>query len=96
MLDLGRCKIVKQGIMLYDNALEYSVIIVESSVLYGSGDFEDPPEIANDRESLCYYAWCDSPSRRNEFCSGWHTAFMSVDEAMNAIEKETYFLHWIN
>ena len=96
MLDLSKCKIMKQGILLYDHALEYSVIIVESDILYGTGDFDDPPEIAEDRECLCYYAWCDSPHSRNEYCSGWYEAFMSVKEAMNTIEKEPYFSHWIN
>lgn len=95
MLDLSKCKIMKRGILLYDHILEYSVIIVESDILYGTGDFDDPPEIAEDRECLCYYVWCDSPSRRNEYCSGLFEAYMSVEEAMTAIEKKPYFSHWI-
>lgn len=96
MLDLDKCKIVKQGILLYDHVLEYSVIIIESDILYGTGDFDDPPEIAEDRECLCYYIWCDSPHGRNEYCSGPFEAYMSVEEAMAAIEKEPYFSHWIS
>ena len=38
-------------------------------LLYSTGDYEDPPEIAEDKECLCYYVWCDSPNRRNEFYS---------------------------
>lgn len=95
MFDLSKCKIMKRGILLYDGVLEYDVVITESEILYGTGDFEDPPEIAEDRECLCYYAWFDAPHHRNEFCSG-SGAFMSVSEAMKAIEKETYFSHWID
>ena len=96
MLDISNCKIIKRGILLYDGVQEYEVIIVESDTMYGTGDYEDPPEIAEDRECRCYYAWCDSPGRRNEFCAGWFPAFLSVDEAMNTIEKESYFSHWID
>ena len=96
MLDLNKCKIMKRGILLYDNVLEYSIIIVESNILYGTGDYEDPPEISEDKECLCYYAWCDSPNKQNEFSSGCLTAFMSVDEATKEIEKLTYFSHWID
>lgn len=101
MLDISKCKIVKQGILLYDNTLEYSVIIIESDIFYGTGDFDDPPEIAEDKECLCYYAWCDSPHRRNEFFSGTGPeyggmAFMSLDEAVMTIEKKSYFSHWID
>lgn len=96
MLDINRCKIMKKGILLYDNVLEYSVIIIESDILYGTGDFEDPPEIAEDRKCLCYYVWCDSPCNRNEFRSGWDNGFLSVQEAMKAIEKVPYFSKWID
>lgn len=96
MLDIDNCKIMKQGILLYDNTSEYSVIIVESDILYGTGDYEDPPEIAEDRECRCYYVWSDSPGSRNEFRSGWGTAFLSVNEAMIEIEKEPGFSHWID
>lgn len=96
MLDIDKCKIIKQGILLYDNVHEYKVIITESDILYGTGDFEDAPEIAEDRECICYYAWCDSPSNRSHFCTGLLTAFMSIDEAMKEIEKLPYFSHWID
>ena len=96
MLDTDKCKIMKHGILLYDNQSEYSIIIIESNILYGTGDYEDPPEIAEDRECLCYYAWCDSPYRRNEFSSGCFSAFMSVTEAVQTIEKAPYFSHWID
>ncbi len=96
MLDLSKCKIMKRGILLYDKTIEYNVIIIESNILYGTGDCEDPPEIAEDKECLCYYVWHDSPSRRNEFYSGYFTAFMSVEEAMQTIEQVPYFSHWLN
>lgn len=95
MLDISNCKIMKQGILLYDNISEYSVVIIESNILYGTGDYEDSPEITEDKDCLCYYAWCDHPNRRNEFCS-CSTAYMSIKEAMAAIEKEGYYSHWID
>ncbi|MBU5484231.1 hypothetical protein KQI86_07800 [Clostridium sp. MSJ-11] len=93
MLDLSKSKIVKRGICLYDNIKEYEVIIIESNIRYGSGDYDDPPEIAEDVECLCYYTWFDSPIQRGEFCTGGG-AFMSIGEAMNDVEKESYFAYW--
>lgn len=95
MLDLSLAKIVKQGILLYDGVLEYKVIIIESDILYGADDdYEDPPELAEDKECRCYYAWCDSPLARGKFNSGWGV-FLSLEEAIQEIEKESYFAYWI-
>lgn len=95
MLDLSNVKIVKRGICLYDNLLEYEVIIIENDIVYGTGDEEDPPEIADDKDCLCYYAWCDSPHSRGRFISSWGGAFLSIEEAMEKIETESYFAYWI-
>lgn len=92
----NKFKIMKQGILRYNNIHEYGVIIAESDILFGTGDYEDPPEIAEDRKCTCYYVWCDSPNNRDQFCTGLFTAFLSVEEAIKAIEKEPYFSHWID
>jgi len=67
MFDISSAKVIKRGICLYDNAVEYEVVIVESNILYGSGDYEDLPDIANDKEVKCYYGCFDSPGNRGVF-----------------------------
>lgn len=41
-------EVVKEGIARYAGEVDYTVRIIKWHTLYGSGDFEDPPEIAND------------------------------------------------
>lgn len=47
--------VVKLGVFLYDGRIECDVRIVHSPIRYGSGDYEDPPEIENDLEQDIYY-----------------------------------------
>ncbi len=53
----GKHEIGQTGNLIYDGVKKYHADIFEHDVLYGSGDYEDPPEIANDREVTCYYIW---------------------------------------
>lgn len=88
MLDTSKLKIVKRGKCLYDNTAEYEVIIIESDVLHGSGDHEDPPEITNDKEIKCYYCCLDHPNNRDVFNVG-RSGFLSIEEAVKDIERFT-------
>ena len=85
MLDIPKAKVVKRGKCLYYKAVEYNVVIVESDVLYSSGDYEDPPEISDDRVVLCYYGWFDSPGNSSAFCSGTNGT-LTIEEAIRNIE----------
>ena len=42
-------KVVKTGTFLYDDTVLCDVRIVYSTIISGSGDWEDPPELAFDR-----------------------------------------------
>ncbi len=42
--------VVRRGTWLYDGVVEREVRILVSPKYYGSGDFEDEPEIADDRD----------------------------------------------
>lgn len=46
-------KVIKTGLMRYINA-EYKVYICESNVFPGTGDYEDEPQIQNDKYINCY------------------------------------------
>ncbi len=94
MIDFSKLRLVKQGICLYDGLLEYKVVIAESDILYGADDdYEDPPEVKEDRVCRCYYVGYDSPHARDNFMGG--SAFFTIEEAVAAVEKETYFAYWI-
>lgn len=46
--------ILKTGTWHYGNGTDIAVRIVESPLYSGSGDYEDPPEISDDRDEICY------------------------------------------
>ncbi len=45
--------IVKRGYWMYAGTQRAEIRIVAGTMLYGSGDDEDPPEIANDEQVAC-------------------------------------------
>ncbi len=87
------CEVVKEGTALYAGTSPYSVKIAKSPVWYGSGDYEDPPEICEDREIECYEVWYSSPGD-GKFTSGGGV-FATLDEATKAVEQATNgTIHW--
>ncbi len=51
----------KIGTWLFGGTVLAHVTIRESDVAYGSGDYEDDPEIQNDMERACFYVRWYSP-----------------------------------
>ncbi len=56
--------VVMEGTFLYDGKVECDLRIVRSAVRYGSGDYEDPPEIADDTEKTTFYIQFGSTTQR--------------------------------
>lgn len=52
---------VKQGLWLHGGVTTCHVRIVRHHLLYGTGDADDPPELAEDRPADCYYVLFDLP-----------------------------------
>jgi hypothetical protein len=66
--------------------VECDVQIVYSPIRYGSGDYEDPPEIENDQEIDTYYIEYGSTTARGEFKTGGGGC-SSLEEAMDAVQR---------
>jgi len=79
-------KIVKRGTFLYDGTVQCGLCISLSTVRYGTGDYEDEPDVANDVETDTYYLWFDSPAAETRFNSGGG-AYSSLSEAVAAAER---------
>lgn len=73
--------IVKEGTFVYDEAVLCRLHIVHSKLWRGSGDYEDPPEICNDREGDAYYVWYSSTTDAEHFNSG-SGPYATLDEAV--------------
>ena len=59
--------IVKAGTFLYDNSVLCDVCISFSPVCFGTGDYEDPPEIGEDVVVDTYYVFFGSTIERGRF-----------------------------
>jgi len=59
--------VVKSGTFLYDGTITCDLRIVRSQVRPGSGDWEDPPELANDVEGEFFYVQYGSTTQRGHF-----------------------------
>lgn len=77
--------IVVEGTFLYDGEVECDVCIAYSPIRYGSGDYEDPPEIADDLAHDTYYVWYGSTIERGVFSAGGG-GFPSIAEAKASVE----------
>jgi hypothetical protein len=79
-------EIVLSGTWLYDGVVETEVEIRRMTILYGSGDYEDPPEIQYDNEVENYQIRFGMPGTPGEFSvSGWPE--FSIEKAKATAER---------
>src|SRR5947207_397479 len=64
------CKVVMEGTFLYDDMVECDLQIVFSPTRFGSGDYEDPPEIRDDSQRDTFYLRFGSTTDRGLFNAG--------------------------
>ena len=77
--------VVKEGTFLYDGKIQCDVRIIHSPVRYGSGDYEDPPDIQNDVDQDTYYIQYGSTTERGVFNAGGG-AYGSLADAIAGVE----------
>ncbi len=61
-------------------------------VFDGTGDYEDPPSTAEDREVECYYLLFHTPVVEPEWVGGG--GFSSLAEARSAAESRLGLIEW--
>lgn len=85
--DLDQLPCVKHGLWLHGGVTTCHVRIVRHHLLLGTGDADDPPEIAHDRSAECYYVLFDLPHR--DAAAAWHNggAALSLREAVFMAER---------
>jgi hypothetical protein len=66
----GKEVVVKVGTYLYDGSVECDIRIVRSPTRYGSGDYEDLPEVENDMKVDTFYVQYGSTTERDRFNAG--------------------------
>jgi hypothetical protein len=83
--------IVKVGTFLYDNSVLCDVCISFSPVRFGTGDYEDLPEIADDVAVDTYYVFFGSTTERGSYSAGGGGGYPSLAEAVANVEAQAGF-----
>jgi hypothetical protein len=78
--------VIKQGTFRYADTVVCDIRIIKTDVRYGTGDYEDPPEIADDVEGEFYDVEFGSTTQRGSYPSTIR-GFLSLDEAVHAAEQ---------
>ena len=61
--------VVKAGTFLYNETIPCDIRIVRSPIRYGTGDHDDPPDVANDQDREVFYVQFGSTTERGQFSS---------------------------
>ena len=77
--------ILKKGIWRYDNIKECDVWVYKSNVIYGSGDYEDEPDIRDNKWVECYNYCVGSTAGKSESCPHGG-CYMTLQETINQVE----------
>jgi hypothetical protein len=86
---------IKRGLWLYAGTTPCDVRIVRHDVLFGSGDRDDPPELADDQAMECYYVRYHTPAAAPAWLDGG--AGLSLREAIFLAERKLGpVLNWLD
>jgi hypothetical protein len=78
-------EVVLEGSWLYAGTTRYRIAIVRRGSRYGSGDYEDPPEVAQDREAATFEVWYTAAGDPERFAAGGGQ-YPSLDAARSGAE----------
>lgn len=83
-------EVAKTGTFLYDGSIACDIRIVRSPICYGSGDYEDPPKIADDQLHETFYVQYGSTTERGIYTAGGG-GYATLFDAMAAAERAPGF-----
>jgi len=81
---MDQIETIRRGSFLYAGVRPTEVRIVLSPIRYGTGDYEDPPEISDDAETPTYYVEYVSTFETDVFHTGGG-GFDTAEEAATAV-----------
>lgn len=83
---------VRTGIWLYGGTVRCRVVVIPADVFPGTGDHEDPPDVAEDREIACFAVWYEPPVAGYAWGGGgWYA---TLDEAVRRVEQVCPTIDW--
>lgn len=79
--------------LLYGGIKEYHAVIIQSDIFPGTGDYEDPVEVQEDKEITCYQVLFEDLVNPENYNSG--RTFLQLEEARQYIESVEGFICWL-
>jgi len=86
-MKINESKVVAKGEWKYDGITPCCIVVQKETTWPGSGDTEDAPEVAEDREMPCFSVWYESPSNKGRFNAGGG-CYQTVEEAIKETTKK--------
>jgi len=80
-----RGEVVLEGTWLYANEVPCRIAIVRREIWYGTGDYEDPPSVANDREIETFEILYSTPGELSRYAAGG-VQYRTLEQARAAAE----------
>ena len=90
--------VVKEGTWLYDGSVPTGVRIVSCSIRYGSGDWQDPPELQEDHVVPGFDVQWASPTTPRDYGENPSAVFPSLRDAVAHAERAEWAastLKWV-
>ena len=89
-----RGSVVVEGTWLYADHIRCRIAVVRRDIMYGSGDYEDPSEVAEDQTIETFEVLYTSPTNPEDLCAGGGQ-FRTLDEACAAARAACgATVHW--
>ena len=70
------------------------MFICEEDILYGTGDYEDEPEVQEDHEQECYTVYFSHLLDDRKICAS-AGQYISFANAVEVIESSRQFKNWL-
>jgi hypothetical protein len=86
MQNIDTMKLIKQGQWFHAGLTSCPVRIVQHTMLHGTHDPEDPPELAADIQADCFYVYFCLPQTPDDWCEGG--AALSLREAIFLAQRK--------
>lgn len=93
MADDAGEEVIRVGTWLYDGRVPAQLRIIRQEVSYGTGDYEDPPDIREDREGPCFVIHWGSPGEQDTFKSR-SASYPTIEDAVGAAEAMVHTIEW--
>ena len=90
--------VVREGTFLYAAEVQCRIRIVQSPVLYGTGDVEDEPDASEDQETECFYIEYGSTTDPNMFVAR-SQPYLSLQAALHGAIQQLgshAYVRWSN